>query len=93
VWKETVLVFRVGGEAGSGAQPISSLIVTGAFSWGVKRPGLEAGNLPSIAVVKNDWNCTSGLLYTIMSCARTSPEEFEEKPPNLSVKAAGLWCS
>jgi hydrogenase/urease accessory protein HupE len=42
--------FMLAGEADCGFHhPTSSSVDTGAFSWGVKRPGLEADHLVSIA--------------------------------------------
>jgi hypothetical protein len=43
---------------------------------------------------KNDWNRISALLYSFVSCAGTTPEEYEEKPQKkISVHLASLWSS
>jgi len=68
-------------------------LVPGLFPGEWRRPGHEAGRLPSVAEVKNECKYISDLLYAFMSCAKNSPEEYEEKPPKISVHLVSLWSS
>jgi hypothetical protein len=57
--------FLQNAQTGSGLRPACFLMDTGEP--GVKLSGLEVNHSPSCAEVKNEWNCTSAPLYTLMA--------------------------